>query len=518
MGPAGESERSDSAVPAIELHGIVKRFPGVVANDGVELTVQPGSIHAIVGENGAGKSTLMKTLYGAHRPDEGTICVAGEEVTFKSPRDAIDHGIGMVFQHFMLADNLTVWENVVLGSEPGTRWKLGRDEARTRLADISRRYGLGVDPDEPVSELGVGDKQRVEILKVLYRGARIVILDEPTAVLVPQEVRELFASLRELTAEGVTVIFISHKLDEVLSVADHITVIRAGRTVAEVLPAQVTARQLAELMVGHDLPRPTTRGDRPSDRVALDVQHLTVIEDGRVLLDDVTISLHAGEIVGIAGVEGNGQSELLEALIGITSPVTGTITLNGEDITHETTRERRADGLGYVPEDRHKDGIVLTAPLWENVMLGHQGDAPFSSGPWIRRQAARERAEQIVKQYDVRTPNVTVAAMALSGGNQQKLIIGREMTMSPSVLIAAHPTRGIDVGAQAQAWDAIRTARTDGLAVLLVSADLEELVGLSDVLHVMLRGRVVATLDPNKITLGELGEWMTGAKTNETAA
>ena len=505
-------------VPAIELHGIVKRFPGVVANDGVELTVQPGTIHAIVGENGAGKSTLMKTLYGAHRPDEGAIRVAGEEVTFKSPRDAIEHGIGMVFQHFMLADNLTVWENVVLGNEPGTRWSLDRDGARRRLADISRQYGLGVDPDEMVSELGVGDKQRVEILKVLYRGARIVILDEPTAVLVPQEVRELFASLRELTAEDVTVIFISHKLDEVLSVADRITVIRAGRTVGEVRPSEVSARQLAELMVGHELPRPSIRRDQPSERVALAVDDLVVIADGRRVLDGVSIAVHAGEIVGIAGVEGNGQTELLEALIGVIEPVSGAVRLNGDDITSDPTRDRRAGGLGYVPEDRQKDGIVLTAPLWENVMLGHQGVRPFSTRGWVHRAAARERTEQIVEQYDVRTPNVTVAAAALSGGNQQKLLIGREMTMSPSVLIAAHPTRGIDVGAQAQAWDAIRTARTDGLAVLLVSADLEELVGLSDVLQVMLRGRIVATLDPRQVTIAELGEWMTGARSNPAVA
>jgi len=340
--------------PAIELRDIVKRFPGVVANDGVNLRVEPGTIHAIVGENGAGKSTLMKTLYGAHRPDEGTIVVNGIERQFHSTRDAINAGIGMVFQHFMLADNLTVWENVVLGEEPGNRFKLDSKLARRQIGDLAKLFGLDVSPDELVADLGVGQRQRVEILKVLYRGAGIIILDEPTAVLVPQEVRELFAALRELTNQGSTVIFISHKLDEVLAVADAITVIRAGRTVAEIDDVSgVTARELAELMVGSELPTPQTRVYSVTDQVAFDVQGVSVVDDdGRTLVDDVSFTVHRGEIVGIAGVEGNGQSELVGALLGIEHLTAGRILIEGRDATASATSRRTASVTGWCSRRR----------------------------------------------------------------------------------------------------------------------------------------------------------------------
>jgi ABC-type uncharacterized transport system ATPase subunit len=503
--------------PAIELRDIVKRFPGVVANDGVNLSVEASTIHAIVGENGAGKSTLMKTLYGTHRPDEGTIIVNGIERQFHSTRDAINAGIGMVFQHFMLADNLTVWENVVLGEEPGTHFRLDITLARRQIGDLAKLFGLDVSPDELVADLGVGERQRVEILKVLYRGARIIILDEPTAVLVPQEVGELFAALRELTAQGSTVIFISHKLDEVLAVADAITVIRAGRTVAEIDDvSSVTARDLAELMVGSELPTPETRMSTVTDQVAFDVQGLSVVdEDGRTVVDDVSFTVHRGEIVGIAGVEGNGQSELVRALLGTEPLASGRIVIDGRDATREGTKDRREHGLGYIPEDRQRDGLVLPAPLWENIVLGHQHQPPAGRGLWIDRSGAKRRTEEVIKDFDVRTPGPDVAAYALSGGNQQKLIVGREMMASPRVLIASHPTRGIDVGAQAAVWEVIKRARREGLAVVLVSADLEELIGLSDTLLVMYRGRVVATLDPAQVTPVELGSYMTGA--HETA-
>ncbi|HKA04058.1 MAG TPA: ABC transporter ATP-binding protein [Acidimicrobiales bacterium] len=504
---------------AIELRDIVKRFPGVVANDGVNLRVEAGTIHAIVGENGAGKSTLMKTLYGAQRPDEGTILVNGVERQFHSTRDAINAGIGMVFQHFMLADNLTVWENVVLGEEPGNQLRLDIKLARRQIGDLTKLFGLDVSPDQLVGDLGVGERQRVEILKVLYRGARIIILDEPTAVLVPQEVNELFAALRELTAQGSTVIFISHKLDEVLAVADAITVIRAGRTVAEIEDvSSVTARDLAELMVGSELPTPETRVSTVTDRVAFEVEGLKVVdEDDRVLVDDVWFTVHYGEILGIAGVEGNGQSELVRALVGIEPLAAGRILIEGHDATHQRTRLRRAHGLGYIPEDRQRDGLVLSAPLWENVALGHQSQPPAGRGLWIDRSGAKRRTEEIIENFDVRTPGPDVAAYALSGGNQQKLIIGREMMAQPHVLIASHPTRGIDVGAQAAVWEVIKRARRDGLAVVLVSADLDELIGLSDTLLVMYRGRVVATLDPGRVTPAELGSYMTGAHEAATA-
>jgi ABC-type uncharacterized transport system ATPase subunit len=508
-----------TVAPAIELRDIVKRFPGVVANDGVNLTVRPGSVHAIVGENGAGKSTLMKTLYGAHRPDEGTIVVDGTEVHFSSPKDAIAAGIGMVFQHFMLAANFTVWENIVLGQEPGTKLSLKSGKAKSQLIDLGEQYGLQVDPDALACDLGVGDKQRVEILKVLYRGAHILILDEPTAVLVPQEVDELFRSLRELTTTGTTVIFISHKLDEVLRHADAITVIRQGKTVGEIDdPSSITSRDLAEMMVGSELPTPETRERTVTDIPVLEIDDVVVVDpdnSARRLVDHVSFTIHRGEIVGIAGVEGNGQSELVRALIGL-DPSTGTMLLNGTDITKLSTLQRRSDGIGYIAEDRQNDGLVLPFTLWENAVLGHQRDAPYGRGPWIDKGGARRRTREIIDAYDVRTPGADVPIFTLSGGNQQKLIVGREITSDPSMLIASHPTRGVDVGTQALIWDILRDARSEGLATLLVSADLEELIGLSDRLLVMLRGEVVADLDPSTVTPAELGSYMTGARTEAT--
>ena len=501
---------SSSAV--VELHGITKRFPGVVANRDIEITVKRGTVHAIVGENGAGKSTLMKILYGVQQPDEGTIAINGTQLVLKSPTDAIRAGIGMVFQHFMLADNLTVLENVVLGAE---RLHGIGDRARAQISSISKAYGLGVDPDDLVADLGVGRRQRVEILKVLYRGAKILILDEPTAVLVPQEVTELFDNLRDLKAEGLTVIFISHKLDEVLSVADEITVIRRGTTVSTVEPASVNARQLAELMVGSELPSPTTEESTVTDRAVLTVERVTL--DGalgnRKILDDVSLTIHAGEVVGIAGVEGNGQAELVEVIIGMREPTSGVITLEGVDISDWQVREIREAGVGFIPEDRHRHGMLLEAPLWENVILGHQTQEPNVSGggALINARAAKQDALQIVKEYDVRTPSIFVTGESLSGGNQQKLIIGREMSHHPKVLLAAHPTRGVDVGAQAAIWDHIKRARRDGLAVLLISADLEELVGLSDTVRVILRGVLSEDFDPDTVTTQELGAAMTGA-------
>jgi simple sugar transport system ATP-binding protein len=498
-------------IPVVRLEGITKRFPGVVANRDVTLSVRAGEVHAVVGENGSGKSTLMKILYGMQRPDEGTISVRGEQVRFSNPGDAIAAGIGMVHQHFMLADNLTVLENVVLGAEPKRGLRLDTAAARTRIVDLGERYGLDVDPDSLVEELGVGDRQRVEILKVLYRGARVLILDEPTAVLVPHEVDELFASLAGLRAEGVSVIFISHKLDEVLRVADAVTVLRQGATVRTVDPREVTARELAELMVGSELPTPETRESTVTSVVELAVEHLVVRStDGRVVVDDVSFEVHRGEVLGVAGVAGNGQAELVEALLGL-RPSTGTVRLGGADLSDATTRQRREAGIGYIPEDRHRQGLLLSASLWENRVLGHQGRAPFRRGPWIDRKAARKDTERIVQEYGVRTPDIGVPAFALSGGNQQKLIVGREMSGDPSLLVASHPTRGVDVGAQAALWDHLRHARRSGLAVLLVSADLEELIGLSDRLVVMLRGRLVAEVDPSDTTPESLGSAMTGA-------
>ncbi|MDF9716794.1 ABC transporter ATP-binding protein [Nocardioides sp. ChNu-153] len=494
---------------AVRLRGIGKRFPGVIANDDINIDVARGSIHAVVGENGAGKSTLMKILYGVQPPDSGTIEVNGTELALSTPADAIKAGIGMVFQHFMLADNLTVLENVVLGAE--SLHGIG-GAARAKVAEISAAYGLGIDPDRRVEDLGVGARQRVEILKVLYRGARIIILDEPTAVLVPQEVDELFGNLRELKREGLSVIFISHKLDEVLSVADEITVIRRGTTVATVDPRSVTSRQLAELMVGSELPTPQTEASTVTDEVMLSVRGLGLRgPDGRAVLDDISFDIHRGEILGIAGVEGNGQSELVEAVMGMRGGAEGAVVLSGRDIAGLSTRARREAGIGYVPEDRHRHGLLLDAPLWENRVLGHQTREPSARRGVIRRRAARADTQRIIDAYDVRTPGTEVPARALSGGNQQKLIVGREMSADPVLLIASHPTRGVDVGAQGAIWDHIKRARREGLAVLLISADLDELIGLSDRIEVVLRGRLVGTFDPSAVTPEELGSAMTGA-------
>ncbi|HEX6947678.1 MAG TPA: ABC transporter ATP-binding protein [Acidimicrobiia bacterium] len=506
---------------AIELIGITKRFPGVVANDSVDLVVEEGEIHAICGENGAGKSTLMKILYGMLQPDEGVMKVEGKEVKFASPLDAIAAGIGMVHQHFMLADQLTVLENVILGAEPTRPGGLiDFDSAEEHFRRVAESYGLTVDPNDLVEDLEVGERQRVEIIKVLYRGARILILDEPTAVLVPHEVEELFRNMRELKEQGATILFIDHKLDEVLEIADTITVLRDGRTVATVKPDEVTAHDLAELMVGSDLPTPETTESTVRDEVALEVTDLTVTdEDGtRALVHSVSFDVHKGEVLGIAGVEGNGQAELIDALIGVTPPASGRIVLDGTDITRLSVRQRRELGLGYIPQDRHREGLLLPSPIWENAALGHQTRRPFAKGIWIDRVGARARTEEIIAEFDVRTPGVDTPAHALSGGNQQKLIVGREMVAEPVVLIAGHPTRGIDVGAQAAVWDDIREARRAGMATLLVSADLDELIGLSDRIMVMLRGRLVATLDPATVTPRELGAYMTGANTEEGAA
>ncbi|MEV0903769.1 ABC transporter ATP-binding protein [Streptomyces hokutonensis] len=517
---------------AVELVGITKRFPGVVANSDIRFSVRKGTVHALVGENGAGKSTLMKILYGMQKPDEGTIAVDGEQVTFSSPADAIARGIGMVHQHFMLADNLTVLENVVLGSEK--LYGIGGG-ARKKIKEISDRYGLNVRPDVLVESLGVAERQRIEILKVLYRGARTLILDEPTAVLVPQEVDALFSNLRELKSEGLAVIFISHKLGEVLSVADEITVIRRGTTVGTAVPSATTPRQLAEMMVGSELPTPETAESTVTDTPVIEVKGLTVYAAGASLgpesepvggglvgdaavggtakrvLDDVTFTIHAGEVMGIAGVEGNGQTELIDALIGLKNADSGTIAFLGDDITPWATRRRREHGIGYIPEDRHRHGLLLEAPLWENRILGHVTEKPNAKGVWLDIKGAQADTRRIVEEYDVRTPGIDVTAASLSGGNQQKLIVGREMSHTPKFLIAAHPTRGVDVGAQAAIWDHVRAARREGLAVLLISADLDELIGLSDTLRVIYDGRLVADADPATVTPEELGSAMTGA-------
>lgn len=503
---------TDLPAPVIALERITKRYPGVVANRDVNLSVQAGEVHAIVGENGAGKSTLMKILYGMVVPDEGEIRVDGAATAFTSPSDAIAVGIGMVHQHFKLADNLTVHENIILGAETTTRggW-LDLWTSRRRVTELLERHGLEVPVEHEVRRLSVGQRQRVEIAKALYRGARILIMDEPTAVLVPQEVNQLLGTLRDLVAGGLTVLFISHKLDEVMKVSDRVTVMRQGATVSTLGVAATSPSELARLMVGSELPEPTRHAVPPRERVVLGVEGIAVsasAEHGS--LEDVSLRIHEGEILGVAGVEGNGQSELLDVILGLIRPERGSIALDGVDVTEFRTGRRRELGLAYIPQDRQVEGLLMGAPLWENRILGQQMHPPVRRGVWIDRRAAKRDTERIVTESDVRTPSIHVLASALSGGNQQKLIVGRELSGTPRLLLAAHPTRGVDVGAQAAIWRRIAAARAAGLAVLLVSADLDELIGLSDRITVLLRGRAVEEFDPRDLSPETLGAAMTG--------
>ena len=497
---------------SVELRHISKRFPGVVANKDVSLKVQSGSVHALVGENGAGKSTVMKILYGMQRPDGGEIFVNGAQVNFKNPNEAIEAGIGMVHQHFMLADNFTVLENIILGAEPKKSSQIDFNVAREKINEMAATYGLEIDPDELVENLGVGQRQRVEILKVLYRGANILIFDEPTAVLVPQEVDDLFGALHGLREKGMSVIFISHKLDEVLRVADEVTVIRAGATVAEVKAKEVTSHKLAELMVGSELPKPETKGDTKRENVVLELSGVTVPSKGaRNLLTNILFKLHAGEVIGIAGVEGNGQSELTETILGLLE-YEGSINFDGASIDELSVAERRDLGIGFIPEDRHRQALMLGSPLWENRILGYQRKKPIFNGFVLNKRATIEDTRLIMQEFDVRAPGPNTLATALSGGNQQKFIVGREMVHAPKLLVASHPTRGVDVGAQGAIWEELRKARENGMAIVLISADLEELIGMSDRLLVMLRGEVTAELNPANTTPESLGAAMTGAK------
>ena len=491
--------------PLVELRHISKRYPGVVANRDVNLVVHPGQVHAVVGENGAGKSTLMRILYGEEQPDGGELLLDGRPVRLRSPADAIAAGIGMVHQHFMLAENLTVLENVILGAE-STRWGLlDRRSSRRALKEVSERYGLDVDPGATVERLGVGERQRVEILKVLYRGARVLIFDEPTAVLVPGEVRALFGSLAGLRARGLAVIFISHKLDEVLAVSDHITVIRAGASVGSFATSEADPRLLSRLIVGGELPAPAARRRAAGGQVVLRLRGLRTDA-----VADATLELARGEILGIAGVQGNGQSELIEAITGIRAASGGSVHIAGRDATRLGTRGRRRLGLACIPEDRHRQALALPATLWENAMLG--SEELRAAGRWrVDRKAARDVTRRLIAGLGIKSPSPDVPAAALSGGNQQKLVVGRELEGRPTVLLAAHPTRGVDVGAQAVIWERLRDARDDGLAVLLVSADLDEVLGLCDRVQVMLRGRLSTAVPVGELTAQRLGQMMTGA-------
>ena len=499
---------------AIELSKISKSFPSVKANDDINLKIKEGSIHAIVGENGAGKSTLMKILYGMLRQDEGIIKIFNDEVNFSSPKDAIAEGIGMVHQHFMLADNLSVLESIILGMDKASLKVLNKNKYTEEINEITKKYSMPLNTLSMIDELGVGEKQRVEIIKVLFRGAKILILDEPTAVLVPQEVNELFNNLKNLKNSGVTIIFISHKLDEVLEIADEISVMRSGKHIDTVDSSAVSKIDLAEMMIGQNLPTPPKREKNTIEKKSLVVKDLTAQKDnGRKAFSNINFSINKGEVVGIAGVEGNGQRELAEAILGVYPIESGEILLEETNIDNLSTRERRERGLSFIPEDRQSQGMLMDVSLAENVILGKQSSTKYKSKySNIKFNEASKNSNIVIENFDVRTPSNETLALALSGGNQQKFVVGREIENKPSLLIASQPTRGIDIGAQSLIWNKLRDARDEGLAVLLISADLDELIGLSDRIFVIYEGIFVKELDPEDATPEILGSYMTGLK------
>ncbi len=498
-----------SSPPLIALEGITKRFPGVTANESVDLELHAGEIHALVGENGAGKSTLMRVLYGLYPPDEGRILLNGSEIKIGSPRDAIGAGIGMVHQHFVLVDRFTVSENIVLGAESGV--VVDYDAAATRVAELAASYGFQIEPRAVLEDLSVGQQQRVEILKALYRGVDVLILDEPTSVLTPNETEDLFENLRSLRANGKTIVFISHKLDEVLDVADRITVLRRGRVVGETAPRDTSKEELAEMMVG----RPVLfRLEKPQVDLGtplLGVEGLVVGHHAR----GITLEVRSGEIVGIAGVEGNGQRELAEAIVGLRKPDGGRISIGGRDITGASVAEVRKAGVAYVPEDRHARGLVLDMTLWENSVLGRQRRRRYSGGlGTLAIRKIKALAARLIRQYDVRARNISVEASTLSGGNQQKLILARELTDEPEVLIAHQPTRGLDVGAIEFVWSQILNQKAAGRAVLLISAELDEIYELSDRILTLYEGRITGEYPPDAAP-DEIGIGMTGGRRAE---
>ena len=496
----------------LELRHIVKRFPGVLANDDVSVQVSPGEVLALLGENGAGKSTLMNVAYGLLAADSGEIVVEGEVVQIHMPRDAIALRIGMVHQHFMLVEPLTVTENIVLGMEPsGFLGKIDRAAAREKVVEIAKRYGLKVDPDARVGDLSVGMQQRVEILKALYRDARILILDEPTAVLTPQEVDELFQIVRGLVGEGLAVVIITHKLDEVMAFSDKIVVMRNGAVVGQTTPAESTEQSLARMMVGRDVVLRVEKAPANPKDVVLAVRDLKVLDDCKLeALKGVSLDVRGGEIVGIAGVDGNGQGELVEAIVGLRKPISGSVTLRGKDITHAAPDDTIAAGVSHVPADRHRRGLVLDFDLVENLVLGDHSRAPYAKFGILDRAAMQKMALERIKDYDVRTPNEQVSAANLSGGNQQKLVLARELGRDPEFLIAAQPTRGLDVGAIEFVHRRILAERDSGKGVLLISMELEEIQSLSDRILVMYEGRIVAEFKGGTVSEEELGIYMIG--------
>ncbi|HOE56668.1 MAG TPA: ABC transporter ATP-binding protein [Bacillota bacterium] len=495
----------------IEMKGIGKSFPGIRANDDINFTLEQGEIHVLLGENGAGKSTLMNILYGLYQPDEGQIYIKGKPVRIINPNTAISHGIGMVHQHFMLVQPFTVTENIILGKEPSKGTALDLEKAIMDVEEISKRYELKVDPRAVVQDISVGMQQRVEILKTLYRGAEILILDEPTAVLTPQEIEELGVTLKSLVNQGKSIILITHKLKEVISMSDRVTIIRRGKVVDTLNTKDTNIDELAEKMVGRKVSFTVEKQAAKVDTPVLEIKGLKVLDSRKLeVVKGVDLQVHGGEILGIAGVDGNGQSDLVNAITGLAKAETGEILIDGKEITNLTPKEIIESGVGHIPEDRHKRGLVLPFSLAENAILGSHYSSRFRRGLGLSYQKIREYCRKLIKEYDIRTPNEKVLARSLSGGNQQKLIVAREIDRDPSLCIASQPTRGLDVGAIEFVHKKLVELRDEGKAVLLVSLELDEVMALSDRIAVMYDGRIVSILDAKDATEKKLGIMMAG--------
>ena len=509
---------------ALRVEGVTKRFPGVLANDRIDFELARGEIHGLLGENGAGKTTLMNVVYGLYKPDEGRIFINGEAVEIRDPKDALARGVGMVHQHFMLVPVMTVCDNLMLGHEVTRGLPLGplsrvdRDRVFQEVKQLADAHGLAVNPDALVQDLSVGAQQRVEIVKALYRGAEVLILDEPTAVLTPHETEELFSIMRSLVRQGKSIIFITHKLKEVLAISDRITVLRGGKVVGTTEPARTSEAKLAAMMVGREVLLRVEKGPARPGAEVLAVHDLHVLDNrNHPIVRGVSISVRAGEILGIAGVRGNGQEELVEALTGLRPAVAGQILLNGKEVTNQRPRIVTESGSAHVPEDRHKHGLVLVYPVDENLVLQTYYKSPFASGLNIRPKAIRENARRLVREYDVRTPSIETHAGSLSGGNQQKVIVARELSRQVRLLIANQPTRGLDVGSIEYIHRRIVQKRDEGVAVLLVSSELDEIFGLSDRIAVIYGGQILSTLPTEEATRERIGLLMAGVQEPEEA-
>ncbi|MEK3851433.1 MULTISPECIES: ABC transporter ATP-binding protein [Paenibacillus] len=502
----------DAATPVVELKQITKRFPGIVANDSISIKLHKGEIHALLGENGAGKSTLMNILFGLYQPDEGTIEIGGKPVQIDSPNKAIDLGIGMVHQHFKLVQPFTVTENIVLGSEPRKGLKINYKKAATEVQRLSEQYGLQVNPNAKIEDISVGMQQRVEIIKTLYRGADILIFDEPTAVLTPQEITELLDIMKRLVAEGKSIILITHKLKEIMQIADTVTIIRRGQVIDTVKTSETTPNELAEKMVGRRVSFKVDKQLAQPGQTVLEMNNvISKNKDGINVLNELNLQVKAGEILGIAGVDGNGQSELIEALTGLRKVDGGSIRLLGQEVANQPPRKISEAGVSHIPEDRHKHGLVLDFSMSENMVLETYYQAPYSKNGFLNKDAIEKQAKSLIEKFDVRTPDIHTKARALSGGNQQKAIIAREIDKNPDLLIAAQPTRGLDVGAIEFVQKQLIAQRDQGKAVLLISFELDEIMNVSDRIAVIYEGKIVGEVLPEETNDQELGLMMAGS-------